>query len=174
VYLDSASTVAYYKTVPFKVPVGDKYIDCDTLEEALDLAKALGLLPDQALQEGEFVPGNRVLRHGPWTEAILDTFLHHLGADQKAILRILINKKRATADELRAAIGVDNNQALAGIISGISKQAAALGIKPRAVFGIENSRRSGVLNKSFFIADDFLKMATVVGWPPFPNTLDNS
>jgi hypothetical protein len=150
--------------MPFRVPVGDKFIECDTQEEARGLAKALGLLQDQD-QEGEFVPGNGVLRHGPWTEAILDTFLHRLGPDQKAILGILVAQTRATADELRAAVHVDSNQALAGIISGISKQAAALGIGARDVFGIENRRRSGVLSKSFFINEDLLRMAKSVNWP---------
>jgi hypothetical protein len=164
--------------MPFKVPVGNKFIDCDTPEEALGLAKALGLVKsleqvqdlalvkDEDLEEGEFLPGNRVLHHGPWTEAILDTFLHSLGRDQKEILRILVDKKRATADELRAAIGVEKNQALAGVISGISKQAVALGIKPRDVFGIENNRKSGVLNKSFVINEDLLKIAQFANWPP--------
>lgn len=155
--------------MPFRVPVGNKFIDCDTLEEAVGLAKALGLLQDQG-QVGEFVPGNRVLRHGPWTEAILDTFLHRLGPDQKAILRILVTQTRVTADELRAALKVDNNQALAGIISGISKQASAMGIWARDVFGIENSRRGGVLNKSFFINEDFQKIAKSANWPAPPES----
>jgi hypothetical protein len=148
----------------YRVPFGNKFIECDTAEEAHLLARNLGL-ETESEEQGEFVPGNRVLRHGPWTEAILDTFLHSLGPDQKAILRILVTRSRATADELRAAVKVDNNKALAGIISGISKQASAIGIRARDVFGIENSRRSGVLSKSYFIADQFLRMAKTADWP---------
>jgi hypothetical protein len=137
-----------------KIPFGDSFIICDTPEEA-----------ERILEMGEFLPGNKPRSHGPWTEQLLDTFLHRLGPDQKSILRILVAKTRVTADELRAAVNVDNNQDLAGIISGISKQAAALGIEARHVFGIENSRRSGVLSKSFFINEDLLKIARAANWP---------
>jgi hypothetical protein len=148
--------------MPYRVPFGDSFIECDTPEEAHQLARTLGLDGDE---QGEWVPGGRVLRHGPWTVAKLDTFLHSLGADQKTILGILVIQSRATAEELRAAVKVEKNQALAGIISGISKQAAALGIRARDVFGIENRRRSGVLSKSFFVADEFLKIAKDANWP---------
>jgi len=147
--------VDYNGCVTIKIPFRDSFIECDTWEEA---ERILGGM-------GEFLPGNRLRSYGPWTDQLLDTFLHRLGPDQKAILRILVDKKRVTADELRVAIAVKNNQALAGVISGISKQAAALGIGARDVFGIENRRRSGVLSKSFFVSDEFLKVAKAVGWP---------
>src|ERR1035441_2988096 len=146
--------------MPFRLPFGKEFIECDTPEEALRLARTLGLDQLGAAQtlevegEGEFLPGNRLPHCGPWTDVKLDTFLQRLGPDQKAILRILVVQTRVTADELRAAVKVDGNQALAGIISGISKQAVALGIGARDVFVIENRRRLGVLSKSFSVAAD--------------------
>jgi hypothetical protein len=137
-----------------RIPFGQSFIECDTPEEA-----------ERILGMGEFLPGNKPRSHGPWTAQLLDTFLHRLGPDQKQILRILVAQTRITADELRATLKAGNNQVLAGIISGISKQAAALGIGARDVFGIENRRRSGVLSKSFFINEDLLRMAKSVNWP---------
>jgi hypothetical protein len=152
--------------MPFRVPVGERFVECDTQEEAVGLIRALGLSQDPAMEgSGEWIPGNRMPRCGTWTAVILDDFLGRLGPDQKLILRLLIAETRATADELRAAVKVDNNKALAGIISGISKQAAAMGISAREVFGIENSRKSGVLSKSFFINENLLKIAQSINFP---------
>jgi hypothetical protein len=142
--------------MPYRIPFGSTFIECDTPEEAMRLALA------GDTEKGEFLPEVPL---GSWTDVLLDTFLHRLGADQKKILSILVSQHRATADELRTVLGVSSNQALAGVISGISKQAAALGISARDVFGIENRRRAGVLSKAFFAADAFLKIARETGWP---------
>jgi hypothetical protein len=151
--------------MPYRVQFGDKIIECDTPEEARRLTL---LSVDVDTEVGEFLPGNKIPHHGPWTDILLDRFLHSLGADQKQILSILVTQSRVTAEELRKALNVKTNQALAGVISGISKQAAAIGVGARDVFGIENRRRSGVLSKSFFVADDFLKIAQMAGWPNPP------
>lgn len=146
--------------MPFRVlPNGE--ILCDTAQEAEALSRALRM-------EGAFLPNNQVPHHGPWTAKLLDTFLENLGPDQKAILRSLVTKTSATIDELRTVAGVGSNKGLAGVLSGISKQAAALGINPRAVFGIENRRRSGVLLKSYLVADEFQAIAKEHGWPGPP------
>ena len=160
--------------MPFKVPFG-KYgdITCDTMEEAIELARKLEAELDGT---GEFPPGNRPRHLGPWTEEKFDTFLHRLGPDQATILVLLAEKKRVSAEELRACIGVASNQALAGTLSGISKQAEALGIGAREVFVIENRRRAGVLHKSFAIADELLKFTQDIGWaqPSKAAPLDNA
>jgi hypothetical protein len=152
----------------YRVPFANTFIECDTALEALSLADAAGM-------SGEFIQGNTLPHYGPWTAILLDTFLGKLGPDQKAILSILVTKTRVDAEDLRIAVNVKNNQALAGIISGISKQAAAMNIGARDVFGIENRRRSGVLSKTFFAADSLLRVARATGWPSaVPKTLDNA
>jgi len=105
-----------------------------------------------------------------WTPKIFTAFLNQLGADQLTILSLLVTKRRVTYEDLGAAVKVDNNQALAGIISGISKQAAALSINPRAVFGIENHRRAGELTKVYFVDDRFREFAEAMKWPHPPKT----
>jgi hypothetical protein len=168
-----------------KIPFGNKVIECDTVEEAeriLEILKRQEADERRTRQQQE-AEGKRKLAEltGGSTMAFMDELLHpvktwtpqlfvrfidRLGADQLAILRILVIKGRASDDDLRAALKVDNNQALAGVISGISKQAAALDIIARAVFGIENHRRSGELTKIYFAADEFREMAHSMNWPP--------
>jgi hypothetical protein len=167
-----------------KIPFGNKVVECDTVEEAeriLEILKHQEADERRTRQQQE-AEGNRklakltgntmALMHDflhpvkTWTPQLFLRFIDRLGADQQAILRILITKGRASDDDLRAALKVDNNQALAGVISGISKQAAALDIIARAVFGIENHRRSGELTKIYFAAEEFREMAQSMNWPP--------
>jgi hypothetical protein len=147
----------------FTVYYGNVSIECQTLEAAEQLARNL-----HATDTGEFLPGNKIPAFGPWTAIKLDQFLERLGPDQKTILRILVEQTRANAEDLRTAVNVDSNKSLAGVLSGISKQAAAMGIDAREVFGIENRRRSGVLSKSFLVADNFQRVARSADWPHPP------
>jgi hypothetical protein len=166
-----------------KIPFKDKVIECDTVEEA---ERMLEILRRQDTAEGgtparpeadkqhelEVLSGNwtsSVKRFldplKGWTPQLFHSLIERLGADQLTILGILVTQGRATDVELRTALKVDKNQALAGVISGISKQAAALDIVARAVFGIENHRRAGELTKIYFAAEEFRRMARSMNWP---------
>jgi DNA-directed RNA polymerase subunit F len=166
-----------------KIPFGNKVIECDTVEEA---ERMLEVLRQQDADERRIreqreaevrqkfaeLTGDRMdliddLLHPvkTWTPPLFLKFIDRLGADQQTILSILVTQGRVSDEELRNALNVSNNQALAGVISGISKQAAALEIVARAVFGIENHRRAGELTKIYFIADEFQKIAQSMNWP---------
>ena len=159
-----------------KIPFGDKFVECDTLEGA---EKMIALIKKQEDEEKikraaaglggseveKFFSGIFGADESAWTPQVFTAFIERLGHDQQAILRLLVTKRRVTDDELRAALEVDNNQALAGVLSGISKQAAALNIVARAVFGIENRRRAGELTKIYFVADEFRKISDAQHWP---------
>ena len=64
----------------------------------------------------------------PWTPDVFLSFIERLGKPQQSALSLLVTHNHVTDEELRNALNVSGNQALAGILSGISKQAAALGI----------------------------------------------
>ena len=53
-----------------------------------------------------------------------------------------------------------SNKQLAGILSGLSKQAAACHLSAREVFTIENESKAGETSKTYVIARHFLAMAT--------------
>ena len=71
---------------------------------------------------------------------------------------------RATTP-LREAVGVSANQQLAGVLSGVSKQAAALDLSARAVFTIENESKSGETTKTYVVSKHFLATANTCNWP---------
>jgi hypothetical protein len=80
-----------------------------------------------------------------------------------------VTRRRVTDEELRRALNVSGNQALAGVLSGISKQAAALNIPARAIFGFENLRNAGKRRSTYTVADKFLQIATDMNWPQSPS-----
>jgi hypothetical protein len=101
----------------------------DTPEDAVKLGQLLA--PKAAEPAEKFV----------WTPELFRDFTDRLGTKQQDILRILLERGVVSDDDLRALIGVESNQALAGTLSGISQQATALGIPPRMVFTMKNFRK---------------------------------
>src|SRR5215472_1523378 len=78
-----------------------------------------------------------------WTPDRFLALVERLGKPQKIALALLVTKRSITDEELRTALNIRGNQALAGVLSGISKQAVALFIPPRAIFNFENFRSGG-------------------------------
>lgn len=166
-----------------KIPFGNKVIQCDTVEEAERMLEVLRQqeADERRIRRQEEAEGRQKLAEltgntmellddflhpvKMWTPQLFLKFIDRLGADQQTILRILVSQERVSDEELRSALNVSNNQALAGVISGISKQAAALDVVAREVFGIENHRRAGELTKFYFAAEEFRKMADAMNWP---------
>jgi len=102
----------------------------------------------------------------PWTPEKFLNFIDRLGSPQKVILAALVTRHRVTDEELRKLLKVSSNQALAGVLSGISKQAAALGIPARDIFEFENFRNAGKRRSVYTVADKFLLIAN-----DMPNSL---
>ena len=82
------------------------------------------------------------------------------------MLALLVRQIRATDSQLREAVGVDTNQRLAGVLSGLSKQAATFNLPARAVFTIENESKSGETKKPTLYRTIFLKqpLKTIGPW----------
>ena len=103
--------------------------------------------------------------HNPWTPRTFSDFVNALGPSQTTVLAQLVQHTRATDAQLRHAVGVERNQQLAGILSGVSKQAAACHLPAREVFTIENESKSGETTKTYVIARHFRETAAVQNWP---------
>lgn len=95
----------------------------------------------------------------PWTPQRFLAFLESLGPVQRDLLGYLVRNERASDEELREAAGVETNQALAGILSGISKRTLAVGVSPRDVFSLYKQRRPGGRSSTYAITESFLFMA---------------
>jgi len=167
-----------------KIPYKDKYIECSTLEEATGVLRHLvedeikrkqivlrtSYLPkgyvDEFLQEQDGLYESIVA--SAWTRESFCRFIESIGELQKQVLSLLVSNREQSDDALRKALKMNSNQALAGVLSGISKQAGILDISPRAVYTMKDERRGRVLHKTYVVADDFLQMCHEMNWPEAP------
>jgi hypothetical protein len=101
-----------------------------------------------------------------WTPDFFEALIDRLGQPQKAALALLVTQRSLSDEDLRKALNVSNNQALAGILSGISKQATALYIPPRAIFSFENFRSAGKRSSQYLVTEEFRQIAAQMNWPP--------
>jgi hypothetical protein len=99
-----------------------------------------------------------------WTPDMFNLFISRLGAPQRGVLVLLVLKNRVTDKELCKELGIPGNQALAGTLSGITKQAAILDIPAREVFKIENTRKGRQRSNTYSIAESFLTASQAQKW----------
>jgi hypothetical protein len=137
----------------FEIEYRGRLIRCRT-ERAL--VRALGVLdPDE--ERGGMA----------WTAEEFTEFTDRIRTAQRRLLGKLLEFGPAslTDEKLRADLGIINNQALAGVLSGISKTALALNLEPARVYLSRTQYRKGKPVRSYRIASGFLRAATKMGWP---------
>jgi hypothetical protein len=156
-----------------KFRFADMQFECDTADEAAELLKRLQVEEEKKLRRAQRSPMANLIADlagwdethtSPWNRTSFWTFLESLGEPQKRVLTLLVQKRRVTDEELREVLQVESNMQLAGILSGISKQAGAHNLPARAIFTIENERKSGQVTKTYVVALDFLRIATEMNW----------
>jgi KaiC/GvpD/RAD55 family RecA-like ATPase len=101
-----------------------------------------------------------------WTPDYFRALISRLGEAQKLALSVLVTRCSISDAEMRNALKVPGNQALAGVLSGISKQAAALNIPAWAIFEFENFRVGGKRRSDYLVVDKFRQIAADLNWPP--------
>jgi hypothetical protein len=105
------------------------------------------------------------IEESPWTRELFWKFIESLRPSQQQVLGLLAEKHKVTDEELRKVLSLDGNQALAGVLSGISKQAGILNISARSVYTVENERKAGTLSKTYVAANEFMRIASEMNWP---------
>lgn len=103
---------------------------------------------------------------GPWNAEVFQSYLRRLGDTQTTVLAHLLVNGIVTDAELRASLRLPSNQALAGVLSGLSKQARAMGIDPREVFNVQNWRLDGKRHAEYLSALSLRRIARKLNWPP--------
>jgi hypothetical protein len=126
------------------------------------ISRSTAFMEHAQVELSAYLEGNKY----KWTPDRFESFISRLGEAQKLVLALLTTKGSVTDVDLRAALGVPDNQALAGVLSGISKQAVALFIPPRAIFDFENFRFGGKRRSDYLVVDEFRKIAGEMNWPP--------
>lgn len=134
----------------------------DTVEEAVALRLKLESMDQAAFEAGEELP--YVYREQVWTPDTITDLLKNAGALQLRFLKA-ISEKRLASEDLVAQLGLQSEIALAGVLSGLSKQLKKLGIKPSDLYTVDVSWTGKNKTRTFVLVNEFRWAAGELGWP---------
>jgi hypothetical protein len=133
----------------------------ETPEEAVALRNELEKSDKVHIPEYEAMDASAAL----WTTDKFMDVINGIGDLQQRLLVAIYRKPNITSKELVDALGVTSEVALAGILSGLSKQVKQLGIDPKEVFSIEVKWTGKTKTRRFMLNDFFLYAGLEQNWP---------
>lgn len=138
----------------YEIEVKGRIIRCKTAEAAARLLEVVA-------------QGDRPKDDVPWNDHDFAEFTGRIRIFQRRLLKVLLDHKQVwmTDEELRGAMHVRGNQALAGFLSGISKVALALNIEPARVYVMQTKYERGKPVRFYRIGSAFKKIAQANEWP---------
>src|SRR5262249_55948321 len=128
--LDTARRASENVTMSYTVIVGGVPVQCETAAEALELARQAGGDSGHAhahrhAPEKNGVPGSR------WTEERIKSFFRVIKAQQRKLIEALLETTDGRTDEqLCQVLGLKDGRALAGVFTGLFKNAKKVGANP--------------------------------------------
>ena len=133
----------------------------DTPEEAVALRNEL------EKSDKAFEPAFERMDHLAdfWTPDKFMDLVNGIGPLQQRLLVTIARKPGITSSELVRALGVNSDVALAGVISGLSKQAKQLGVEPKHLFQINVTWKGKTKTRTFILDDFFLGAGADQNWP---------
>jgi hypothetical protein len=134
----------------------------DTPEEAIALRKEL--------EDADFIaclqePPLPSYQENVWTHDTAMELLNGLGGAQRALLKLLYEHDKLTSGQLRRALRLDSEVALAGVLSGLSKQAKKAGVGPSDLYSVTVSWTGKEKTRTFQMSKDFGWAAKELGRP---------
>jgi len=166
--LDDALRYLYASLVYLEVPLvairfkfNDEEWEADTIEEAIALRNKLEYSPRFGPDPHKEMDKQEQF----WTPDRFKDVIDGIGELQHQLLIEVQKQPNILSDELRQRLRLDTEVALAGVISGLSKQLKQLEIEPKQVFVI-TVHWSGKKKQRFFILNDFFAGAGAqINWP---------
>lgn len=134
----------------------------DTPEEAIALRRQLEEADDFSAWLENPVDS---LPKSAWTHDAVMELLQALGPQQQSFLRTLLELGKLTSDEIRRALHLESEIALAGVISGLSKQAKKAGFAPSDLYSVSVSWSGKDKTRTFELSEQFGRAAEELGWP---------
>jgi hypothetical protein len=133
----------------------------DTVEEAVALRNEL------EASDKAFVPEHDAMDQFSnfWTPDRFMDVINHTGETQQKLLIAIRRKPGITSRELVRELRMDSEIALAGVVSGLSKQLKKLEIEPKQVFLVDVKWKGKVKTRRFILNDFFVGAGVEQGWP---------
>ena len=133
--------------------------EADTAEEAIALRAKL----EESFHADPFA--ELLIEDKFWTADKFTAAIENIGAQQQRLLATVYRFAGITSDQLKNALQLDSELALAGVISGLSKQLKQVDIEPKQVFQINVSWRGKKKTRMFQLNPDFVQVAYQLDWP---------
>lgn len=168
-YIASRNKKASLLAIEF-VHRGKKW-KADTPEEAIRLRHALEI--DEQKQrlannpDEQLVPVGDFLRDldTRWTPEVFWSFLDGIGEQQTDAVLAMAEHDGISSAELTKHLKLGNEMALAGVISGLSKQLKTMDLSPSDLYIVNTKWNGKKKERFFFLQKYFRQTAEEVGWP---------
>jgi hypothetical protein len=136
---------------------GKKY-RVDTVEEAVALRFEL--------EKSDTERGSYSEAHRAWTPDLAMELLNGVGELQKKFLAVICGDVAGLRSEsITESMGIDSEVALAGVISGLSKQLRKMSVRTSDVYRVDVHWNGKNKVRCFFIAQDFKDAVDELGFP---------
>lgn len=164
------STLRYLYTALRKVgcpPVAIEFRYKGTVWRADTAQEAVALRNELMTADKVFAPEFEEMGEANnfWTPDRFMDVINGIGDLQQRLLVAIRKKPGITSKELVSELGMDSEVALAGVISGLSKQLRQLDIDPRLVFAIQVNWSGKTKTRKFILNDFFLGAGIEQNWP---------
>ena len=136
----------------FEVEYKGVVIRCETAREAVRIAKGLG---DDA----------NTPQTQPWKTHEFEEFVARIQFRQRRLLAALLERGSLLDYELCEHLGLTNNRALAGVLSGITKVALAQDVDPSRVYKLITKYEQGSPKRRYAATQAFADAAKDNDWP---------
>jgi hypothetical protein len=127
------------------------------------LRKELEVRDDVAIENGEELDW---ITEAVWTPDRIQELLRGLGPQQKMFLVLLYDKGDVTSHDARDQMRLASETALAGVVSGLSKQLQRLNLKPEDLYSVSVRWSGKGKTRTFRLSSNFRWIADAeMGWP---------
>ncbi len=135
----------------------------DTPEEAIRLRQQLEAEDMRKLASSDsWTEG----RGGLWTPELFATFWQTIGDQQRAAVSLMAKHAGIGSAELAKRLKLDSQMALAGVISGLSKQLRTLDLELDDLYTVKTKWIVRKKEELFFLREGFRQAAKEAGWKP--------
>lgn len=139
----------------------------DTPEEAVRLQRMLEDEDSKRAKEDPHFKNRLHKELAGWTEEQFWQVMNNLGTRQTQLLHMVFLHTVLDSEELAAALDLPSQEALAGVVSGLSKQLTKQGVKPGEVFTVETHWLGKKKERFFRLATGFAGVAAESNWAAY-------
>jgi hypothetical protein len=146
----------------YKIVVGGVSIECDSADEAIEIANRLGAAtPSNGTRQSnpQTTGGPQVSR---WTESRLEEFLKTIKQQQRRLIDVLLENAEdgRTDAQLCQSLGLTGgNMALGGVLTALKKNAKKVGADPEDLYTKRQFNTGGANGFEYLLTESFRKAA---------------